>query len=163
MTSHFASSAKVSFSSHWLKCIMPIAMKHDNLISDLNLIHDPHERLAVVMSRAASRSLADQHKNNENQVAGCVSRVWLVGTHDKGVCRFQCDADSPLVKGLVALLCDLYSGATLDEAAEIDPEIWNKCGFDRLLSPTRVNGLRAVRARIRELALGMKETFPAAG
>jgi cysteine desulfuration protein SufE len=142
---------------------MTLSAKQEALISDLNLIHDPHERLAAIVGNSASRSLPDLQKTDANQVAGCVSRVWLVGIHENGICRFESDADSPMVKGLVALLCDLYSGATLDEAAEIDPEIWNKCGFDRLLSPTRVNGLRAVRARIRELALGMKETFPAAG
>ena len=142
---------------------MSLSAKQETLISDLNLIHDPHERLAVLISKSASRSFPHRHKTDENLVAGCVSRVWLVGTHDNGVCRFECDADSPMVKGLVALLCDLYSEATPDEIGIVEPEIWNKCGFDRMLSPTRMNGLKAVRARIRELALRMQPSTPAAG
>ena len=144
-------------------CIMTLAVKQETLISDLNLIHDPHERLTVVMSKSASRNLPDPFKTDENRVPGCVSRVWLVGTHEHGTCRFHCAADSPMVMGLVALLCDLYSDATPDEVGIVEPEIWARCGFDRMLSPTRMNGLKAVRARIRELALKMQSSSPAAG
>jgi cysteine desulfuration protein SufE len=142
---------------------MTLSAKQETLISDLNLIDDPHEKLAVAVGKAASRSLTDAQKIDANRVAGCVSRVWLVGTHENGVCRFESDADSPMVKGLVALLCDLYSNATPAEAGLIEPEIWNKCGFERLLSPTRLNGLKSVRARIRELALEMHTSSPSAG
>ena len=142
---------------------MTLSAKQETLISDLNLIHDPHERLAVIVGNSASRSLPDLQKTEANQVAGCVSRVWLVGTHEKGMCRFESDADSPMVKGLVALLCDLYSNVTPAEAVVVEPELWARCGFDRMLSPTRMSGLNAVRARIRELALEMQTSSQAAG
>jgi cysteine desulfuration protein SufE len=57
-----------------------------------------------------------------------------------------------MVAGLVAVLCDLYSGVTPEEAVEVEPELWTRCGFTKILSPTRLNGLAAVRGRIRELA-----------
>lgn len=142
---------------------MTLSAKQETLISDLNIIHDPHERLAVLVGNSASRSLPDVQKTEANLVAGCVSRVWLVGIHENGICRFESDADSPMVKGLVALLCDLYSNATPAEAVLVEPEIWNKCGFDRLLSPTRMNGLNSVRARIREMASEMQTSSPPAG
>lgn len=142
---------------------MTLSAKQEALIGDLNLIHDPHERLAAIVGNSASRSLPDAQKTEANQVAGCVSRVWLVGIHENGICRFESDADSPLVKGLVALLCDLYSNVTPAEAVLVEPEIWSKCGFDRLLSPTRMNGLNSVRDRIRELALQMQTSCPTAG
>jgi cysteine desulfuration protein SufE len=57
-----------------------------------------------------------------------------------------------MVAGLIALLCDLYSGATPAEVASIEPDVWQRCGFLKILTPTRLNGLGAVRGRIKALA-----------
>ena len=130
------------------------------MIEDLNLIPDPHERLAVVASRASQAGLADSEKTDDRRVAGCVSRVWVVSGMEGGRCLFRCDADSPMVKGLVALLCELYSGAVPAEVLSVEPEVWSQCGFERLLSPTRLNGLRAVRERIRSDAKKLAAEAP---
>lgn len=133
---------------------MTLAEKQQSLIDDLNFIHDPHERLNVVVSRGATMKLGAEHKIDANLVPGCVSRVWLHGELANGRTRFLCDADSPMVKGLVVLLCDLYSDFEPAEAAIIEPQLWEACGFTKLLSPTRLNGLMNVRKRIREMAAG---------
>jgi cysteine desulfuration protein SufE len=141
---------------------MTLSDKQHTLIQDLNLIEDPHERLSAVVARGARSPLPDPLKADANLVSGCVSRVWLTGALRNGRCHFDCDADSPMVRGLVAMLCDLYSGAPPAEVVTTEPEFWEQCGFVRLLSPTRLNGLRSVRARIRELALAMKsDSVPA--
>jgi cysteine desulfuration protein SufE len=142
---------------------MDLRLKQQTLISDLNLIADPHERLSVIVNRSTGVDLPERHKIDANRVPGCTSRVWLIGTLADGRCHFQSDADSPVVKGLVALLCDLYTGASPKEVSCLEPELWAECGLDRLLSPTRMNGLKSVRARIRELALQMQTSPPAAG
>ena len=85
---------------------------------------------------------------------GCQSRVWLVARVEDGVCRFRMECDAPMVKGLVALLCELYDGATPEEAREFEPTLVEDLGLDRMISPTRLNGLSAVRGRIREFAGG---------
>ncbi len=132
---------------------MTLAEKQQNLIEDLNGIHDPHERLTVVMARADSSGRFDPMRRIDAKlVPGCVSRVWLTGFCRDGLCQFDCDADSPMVKGLVTLLCDLYSGFPPEEVLAVEPEFWTACGLDRLLSPTRLNGLAAVRKRIRDVA-----------
>jgi cysteine desulfuration protein SufE len=131
-----------------------LAEKQQSLIDDLNLIHDPHERLAAVVSRVAKPSLPEAERADSLLVPGCVSRVWLAGSCEDGRCRFRCDADSPLVRGLVALLCDLYSEAQPGEVTMVEPAVWERCGLARLLSPTRLNGLAAARRRIAELAAG---------
>ena len=69
-----------------------------------------------------------------------------------GLCQFRSDADSPLVRGLLALFDDLYSGATPAEVAATEPVLVEKLGLDRQLSPTRLNGLHSVRARLRAYA-----------
>jgi len=133
---------------------MTLAEKQRALIDDLNIIHDLHERLGAVVSRGAAMKLDEACKIDSNLVPGCVSRVWLHGELVHGRVRFNCEADSPVVKGLAALLCELYSGSVPAEAAVVEPEIWEACAFTKVLSPTRLNGLANMRRRIREVAEG---------
>ncbi|MDR3403091.1 MAG: SufE family protein [Chthoniobacter sp.] len=133
----------------------PLAEKQQQLIARLKLIEDSHERLAAIVARGRKwPGLPEDQRTDANRVSGCTSRVWLVGRVENGRCHFQMDADSPLVKGLVALQCELYDGATPAEAASIEPEIFPALGLDRQISPTRLNGLASVRAMIRAFAEG---------
>ncbi|MBL9132683.1 MAG: SufE family protein [Verrucomicrobiaceae bacterium] len=131
---------------------MTLAEKQRTLIEDLNLIPDIQERLGALTAYAARMKLAAEHQIEANLVPGCVSRVWLHGELLDGRARFDCEADSPMVKALAAVLCDLYSDATPGEVIEVEPAIWAGCQFTKMLSPTRLNGLAAVRRRIREMA-----------
>ena len=133
---------------------MSLSAKQTELIDDLNLIEDAHERLSALTSYVARTRLPEGFKTDNLIVPGCVSRVWLHGELRAGLTHFRCAADSPMVAGLIALLCDLYGGATPAEVAEIEPDVWSRCGFTKLLTPTRLNGLAAVRARLKELASG---------
>jgi len=135
---------------------MSLTAKQSELIEDLNLIEDAHERLAALTSYVARTRLPEELKTDDLIVPGCVSRVWVHGELRDGLTHFRCAADSPMVAGLIALLCDLYNESTPAEVAAVEPEIWTRCGFTKLLSPTRLNGLAAVRGRIRELAEGWK-------
>lgn len=132
---------------------MSLEDKQRTLIEDLSLIPDPQERLSAVVSGSARMKIEEAYKVEANLVPGCVSRVWLHGVVVDGRTQFRCDADSPIVKGLAALLCELYSDTTPAEAATVEPHVWEACGFTKLLSPTRLNGLGNVRRRIREMAL----------
>lgn len=131
---------------------MSLDEKQQSLIDDLNIIHDPHERLNAVVSRVHALKLDEIHKTEANLVPGCVSRVWLCGELVNGRTRYICDAESPMVKGLAALLCELYTDADPDEAAMVEPRVWEACGFTKMLSPTRLNGLANMRIRIRTMA-----------
>jgi len=127
--------------------------KQQQLIDDYAIIPDPQERLGVVVDQARRRPpLAEAERSEANRVKGCVSLAWVVGELRDGRCYFRSDADSPLVRGLLALLCDLYTGATPAEVKAAEPVLLEKLELDRNLSPTRLNGLRSVRARIRDFA-----------
>lgn len=136
---------------------MTLADKQRELIEDLNHLPDPHERLGALNSYVAGTALPEELKRDELLVPGCVSRVWLDGRIDEGRMRFRCAADSPMVAGLVALLCHLYSGAEPAEVAAVEPEVLKACGLTKVLSPTRLNGLNSVRQRMRGMANTLKE------
>jgi cysteine desulfuration protein SufE len=130
-----------------------LAEKQAELIADLRLIPDPQERLMVILDMASKTApLTESERADTNLVRGCVSRVWLVAEKRGSSCHFKSDAEAPTVRGLVALLCQLYDGAEIKEIVNTEPEFWEALGMTRTLSPTRLNGLAAVRSRIRELA-----------
>lgn len=133
---------------------MSLTAKQDALIEDLNFLPDPQERLAELVRRGTRHSLPDSLKTPDRRVPGCVSGVWVEKSIDpiSSLPVFLCDADSPMVKGLAALLCDLYSGGTPAEILCEEPRLWEACGLHKLLSPTRLNGLGALRERIKQLA-----------
>ncbi|WP_404425592.1 SufE family protein [Nibricoccus sp. IMCC34717] len=122
-------------------------------IDELQLIPDVQERMAWVVDRAKrAPGLAAEHRTEANRVPGCVSAVWILHAVHDGRLRLQDDAESPLVRGLVHFVTGLFSDATPAEivACELDPLA--ETGLLAGLSPTRQNGLQAVRARIRQWA-----------
>jgi cysteine desulfuration protein SufE len=119
----------------------------------LRIIEDPQERLAAIVARARKwPGPAVEERTDAHRVAGCVSQVWLVGRVEDGLCHWRMDADSPLVKGLVALFCELCEGAAPAEVAAFEPELVTALGLDRQLSPTRLNGLASVSQTMRAFA-----------
>jgi cysteine desulfuration protein SufE len=130
-----------------------LSEKQQQLIGRLAVIEDPQERLAALMSRA-KKWPAPAAVDDSLLVPGCQSRVWLQCTVEEGVCRFRMECDAPMVKGLVGLMCELYDGAPPAEVAAVEPEWVEKLGFHRMITPTRLNGLAAVRGKIRAFAQG---------
>jgi cysteine desulfuration protein SufE len=131
-----------------------LAEKQQQLIADYGIIDDAQERLAAIVDRARKTPpLPEAERNEANRVRGCVSQAWIVGEVRVGHCHFRSDADSPLVRGLLKLLCDFYSDATPADVLATEPALLEELGLARNLSPTRLNGLRSVRTRLREFAL----------
>jgi cysteine desulfuration protein SufE len=127
--------------------------KQQQLIGNYAVIDDPQERLAAVVDDARKMPpLNDSERTEANRVKGCISQAWIAADLRGDRCSFRAEADSPLVRGLLKLMCDLYTGATPDEVVTVEPVLFEELGLARNLSPTRLNGLRSVRAKIREFA-----------
>ena len=100
--------------------------------------------------------LPDRFKSPEHQVHGCVSRVWIVIASDGSappILRFQADSDTPIIKGIVAILLAAYSGRTAEECETLDADaIFARLGIYDHLSPNRHVGVYAMIEKIRALA-----------
>jgi len=127
--------------------------RQTTLITRYAILPDAHERLSALTTRRSSLApLPPEARTDDALVPGCVSRVWLVGTLENGRCRFAMHADSVMVKGLAAALCELYDDATPEEIIATEPELFDALGISANLTPTRLNGLAHIRARIVEFA-----------
>jgi cysteine desulfuration protein SufE len=132
---------------------MTVAETEQSLLDELALLPDPHERLAHLIRRAEWRApLPPAERLDIALVPGCVSRVWLAASLEGGRCHFRVAADSPMVLGLMGLLCDVYEGAPPSEVASVETTVLTRSGLDRTLSPTRLQGLAHARSRLRHLA-----------
>jgi len=133
---------------------MSLPERQQQLVTRLRIIEDAHERLASITVRGRKwPAPREDERTDAARVQGCASPVWLVAALEDGRCRFRIAAESTLVLGLAALLCELYDGATPTEAATFEPSLLADLGLDRQISPTRLNGLANVRRVIREFAL----------
>jgi cysteine desulfuration protein SufE len=132
---------------------VPLRRKIQQLVDELAEVGDPHERLSLVIDRAKKiPPLPAAERTDAHRVRGCVSVVWLVGQLRDGRCHFRSDAESPIVRGLVALLCECFSGFTPAEILASDADPLGALDLTRNLSPTRRNGLAAARQAIQAFA-----------
>lgn len=139
--------------------VMNVVDTERALVDELMILPDPQERLAHLMRRAARRPpWSTSQRSDTDLVPGCVSRVWLAGTLENDRCHFQVAADSPMVHGLMGLLCDVYEGASPAEVMAVKTTIFTATGLDRSLSPTRLAGLAQAQARLAHLAAAMAGT-----
>lgn len=131
-----------------------LAEKQKNIVERYQLIPDPQERLSIIIGhRSKLPILPEELKTPERRVEGCQSSVWIDGRVEEGLCRYRVDSDSPLVRGLVVLLAELFDGASPDDAATFHPTILADLGIEKNLTPTRINGMANVTATLRRVAI----------
>jgi len=100
--------------------------------------------------------LPDRNQIADNRVEGCMSKVWLVAERRAGkpaTIALGGDGDTPVIKGIVAILLAPYSGKTARETASLDAdELFNRLGIYDHLSPNRHCGVYAMVEKIKQLA-----------
>lgn len=98
-------------------------------------------------------TLDDKYKTEQNLIDGCQSRVWVQCDYADGKLVFTADSDALIVKGIIALLIQVFSGHTPKEILDADLYFIDKIGLRDHLSPTRSNGLLAMVKQIKAYAL----------
>ena len=134
------------------------SQQFDEIAENFELFDDWEDRYRYVIDLGKDMpELADTEKVPAHKVEGCASQVWLVPDLERDGAEprlvFRGDSDAMIVRGLIALLIALYSGRPVSEIRESDAQAeFARLGLDDALSAQRSNGLRAMVARIKELA-----------
>ena len=129
---------------------MTLPRRRDELIAELEPFADHHERFQYVIDRAkAAPPLPAELKLDAFLIEGCTSNLWLVPSLEAGACRFRCDADSLITKGVASLVCEFYDGGAPQEVADTDADFLSAVGITQHLSPNRRNGLTNLVGKIR--------------
>jgi cysteine desulfuration protein SufE len=98
----------------------------------------------------------ESQKTESNKIKGCQSQVWLHAELSGDKILFSADSDASIVKGIIALLVQVYSGCSPDEILSIKPTFLEEIGLKEHLSMSRANGLTAMVKQISFYAMAFK-------
>lgn len=130
----------------------------DDVAETFAFLDDWEDRYRYVIDLGREMpAMDDALKSPLTKVDGCASQVWIAPSLEgEGAARrlhFVGDSDAMIVRGLIAVLRLMLSGKSPGEIAGTDVEgRLAQLGLDQHLSSQRSNGLRAMVARVRELA-----------
>jgi len=132
---------------------MTLEEKKNALVEEITLIPDPYERLGYIVDRGKkAKGLPEDLRIDSFKIEGCMSQLWVVPCYQNGLCDFQSESDSAIVKGIASLLCDFYSGARPEEIVKTDADFLGDVGITQHLSPNRRNGLSRIVESIQRFA-----------
>lgn len=136
---------------------MTIQDKKNKLIKDFEQYTEWEDKYKYLIELGRKmKPISEEYKTDKYKIEGCQSQVWIKANLEDGKIFFEADSDAAIVKGLIAILLEVYSGHTPDEILSNPPDFLSKIGIDKHLSPTRKNGLAAMMKQIQMYALAYK-------
>ena len=123
------------------------------IVEDFSFLPEWDERYAYLIELGQKQApLPEEFRSEENIVRGCQSLVWLHRECRQGVIYLQSDSDSLIVKGLAALLMQVFSGQPAENVLKADLIFFEEIGLNKHLSSQRANGLLAMVEQIKVFA-----------
>lgn len=134
-----------------------ISERISTLIKEFNQYNDWEDRYRHLIELGKKLpAMQEAHRVEGNKVKGCQSQVWLFAELREEKIFFEADSDASIVKGIIALLVNVYSGATPDEILGTRPTFLEDLGLREHLSMSRANGLNAMMKQISFYAMAYK-------
>ena len=98
-------------------------------------------------------ALPDEKRTEARLVRGCQSQVWIDEQMEGGRVQLTVDSDAFIVKGLLCIILAAFNNKTPQEILDFNIEgFFEELELMNHLSATRGNGLRAMVARIQDIA-----------
>jgi len=131
----------------------------DALIENFSMLDDWEDKYQYLIELGEKLPpLDEQYKTDEWKVSGCQSQVWLVPSVEDGKISFKGDSDAIMVKGIIAVLLEVYGNKSAQEIKQIEVDkIFVKMGLGDHLSPSRRNGMMSMVDKIRFYAGHMEK------
>ncbi len=133
--------------------------KAREIVENMTILPDDRERFSYIISFGRKADgLPPELKREEYRIDGCQSLLWLVPSFRDGSCHYGADSDAMITKGISAILCHVYSGASPEEILAQDTGFLQEAGVTQHLSPNRSNGLSQISKRIHDFARACLES-----
>jgi len=121
----------------------------DEIVSIFDLLGDWEQRYHYLVEVGEKlEPMPSAEKTEENRVKGCMSQVWVAALRDpddSGKVVYNGDCDTAIIKGVVALLVNLFSGRTADEIRDLNVDrLFGELRLEEHLSPSRHFGVYAI-------------------
>ncbi len=136
---------------------MSLSSKKTNIISRFSRHSDWEDRYKELIVLGKNLAELSQDKQIEKfEVKGCQSKVWLVPSYKEGKVFFEASSDAILVKGIVGLLVEVYSGESPSDILADKDDFLKEIGITEHLSMNRTNGLAAMIKQVKMYAFAYK-------
>lgn len=128
-------------------------MSFESIKKEFNSFSNWEDKYKLIIEKGRGLHPLPTGLNLEDyKVKGCQSQVWLYPTFERGIVKFYGDSDATLVRGIVAILLELYSNKTPREILSIDAGCLAEIGITDHLSMSRSNGLASMVKQIKMYA-----------
>ena len=126
----------------------------EELIEDFSFFDDWMNRYRYIIQMGDALAALDEAEMvDENLLKGCQSQVWLLKSGDgAGRLQLKGTSDAAIVRGLVALMLQVYDDQPAQDVLDNPPNFITEIGLDDHLSPTRKNGLASMVTAIQDSA-----------
>lgn len=132
----------------------PIGERQQAIVAEFQAIEDWQERYRKIIDLGKKLApFPEAFRTDDYKVKGCQSQVWLHADLRDGRVEFQADSDAAIVRGLVALLLEVYSGRAPQEIMTAQDDFLNEMGLMENLTQTRSNGLTAMLKQMKYYAV----------
>lgn len=121
----------------------------DEIVEVFELLGDWDQRYQYIIELGEQLpEMPEELKTEDNKVKGCMSQVWISPYPDdkeSNIWHFHGDCDTPVIKGVLALLIQLIDGKTVEQIRQLDvDEFFERLQLDEHLSPNRHVGVYAI-------------------
>ena len=95
--------------------------QYNEYVEALDLLDEESrfEYIIDIGKRAAAEPFPAECMDDAHIMHGCMSKVWIIHETKDGKNYFRGESDAIIVKGLVAMMTNSFSGLTSEELAEV--------------------------------------------
>jgi cysteine desulfuration protein SufE len=131
-----------------------LSLRSQEVINEFLVLNSWEEKYALLIQKGKSLPILEESfKTEDLKIKGCQSQVWMKSDFENGLVYFKGDSDALLVKGLMALVLQVYSSSTPDQILSTEPDFIKQIGLSENLTPSRSNGLFSMIKQIKFYAL----------
>jgi len=122
--------------------------------NDLKMVDDgEYGQFEYIIDLGKQTKPLDQKLCTEdNQMYGCQAQVWMACQKKGAKYYYLGNSDAFIVKGLVAMMTQIFSGQSAEEIKNFGPEMVNDLGLGSALTSRRQIGMMAMVQHIQKLA-----------
>ena len=137
---------------------MTIKEKIQYYKESLELFDDGMEKYKFLIDQGKKAlKFPEEYRNDSFKVSGCQAQVWLVPKFENNKLSFYYDSDAFISKGMITILCDIYSDRSPEEVINSDFTLLDTLNLDTLLTPGRRNGVYSMLEKIKDYAKAYSE------
>jgi len=118
-------------------------MSIETLIDDFSFLESWEDRYKYLIELGNKLpNFSDEQKKEEWKISGCQSQVWIIPHFDNNKLYFEGDSDAIIVRGIIAIVLDIFKDKSAQEIFDIDvEEIFDKLGLREHITPNRRSGM----------------------